>query len=84
MSEHNVPYGSSREEEALITMLRSGLPLSVQIALVDDHYCWHVLDGTGIATDLIEATRQALTYLLTQIATDSITAGTASGKTQCN
>jgi hypothetical protein len=57
-------------EQDLLAMLRQ-LPIAITITWQNNRYHWQCIEGHGSSTDLVEATRQALKYLIALLATDT-------------
>lgn len=56
-------------EQDLMVMLRH-LPIAITITWQNNRYHWQCIEGQGSSPDLVEATGQALKYLITYLATD--------------
>ena len=56
-------------EQDLMVMLRQ-LPIAITITWQSNRYHWQCVEGYGSSPDLVEATGQALKYLITYLATD--------------
>ena len=57
-------------EQDLMVMLQH-LPIPITITWQSNRYHWQCMDGHGSSNDLVEATGQALKYLLESLKTDS-------------
>ena len=57
-------------EQELMIMLKQ-LPVPITIIWQSNRYHWQCLDGHGSSNDLVEATRQALNYMIASLETDS-------------
>jgi hypothetical protein len=57
-------------EQDLMIMLQH-LPIPITITWQSNRYHWQCMDGHGSSNDLVEATGQALKYLLESLRTDS-------------
>jgi len=56
-------------EQDLMVMLRQ-LPVPITITWQSNRYHWQCVEGHGSSTNLVEASEQALKYLITSLATD--------------
>jgi hypothetical protein len=57
-------------EQELMVMLQH-LPVPITITWQSNRYHWQCIDGHGSSNDLVEATREALNYLIEYLKTDS-------------
>jgi len=57
-------------EQELMIMLKQ-LPVPITIIWQSNRYHWQCHDGHGSSNDLVEATRQALNYMIVSLETDS-------------
>jgi hypothetical protein len=57
-------------EQDLMVMLRQ-LSVAITITWQSNRYHWQCVEGHGSSPDLVEATGQALKYLITFLATDT-------------
>ena len=57
-------------EQELMVMLQH-LPIPITITWQSNRYHWQCIDGHGSSNDLVEATGQALKYLIESLKTDS-------------
>ncbi len=68
-------------EQELMVMLQR-LPIPITVTWQSNRYHWQCIDGHGSSNDLVEATEQALKYLIASLKDDSIRlTGTKSGFT---
>jgi hypothetical protein len=56
-------------EQDLMVMLRQ-LPIAITISWQSNRYHWQCAEGHGSSPDLVEATGQALKYLIAFLASD--------------
>lgn len=56
-------------EQDLMVMLRQ-LPVPITITWQSNRYHWQCVEGHGSSPNLVEASGQALKYLITSLATD--------------
>jgi hypothetical protein len=57
-------------EQELMVMLQH-LPVPITITWQSNRYHWQCIDGHGSSNDLVEATREALNYLIEYLKADS-------------
>jgi hypothetical protein len=57
-------------EQELMVMLQH-LPIPITITWQSNRYHWQCIDGHGSSNDLVEATSEALNYLIEYLKTDS-------------